>query len=102
MFDQKHANELIPDHMHDALRSYLEMGLLPGSFLTAVLENDLKGAFGAADHINASRLKDYVSFLSNFAPSSCWGSPEKVAAWVAMFDEESQQACDVSDSGDKP
>lgn len=79
---------LVPEHMQAGLMLYLEHGVLPGSFLTAVLENDLKGAFGRADHINESRIKDIVTFLYNYAPGPCWGSPQKVASWVASFSED--------------
>lgn len=84
MFDQKRADELVPEHMHEALKRYINEGLLPGSFLTAVLENNLREAVGAADSININRLADYIRFLYNFAPSPCWGSSAKVEAWVAI------------------
>lgn len=73
---------LIPEHMIGGLRRYIENGIEPGSFLEAVLCNDLKGAVGRADQTNKHRLHDYIMFLYNFAPSSCWGSPEKYTAWV--------------------
>jgi len=72
----------IPEHMRDGLRLYIDRGLPPGSFLMAVLTNDLAGAFGKADLINQSKIKDYVSFLYNHAPRQCWGSVEKVDEWI--------------------
>ena len=38
----------LPPHMHDVMRLYIEHGIEPGSFLTAVLSNDLMKALGKA------------------------------------------------------
>ena len=75
--------EILPEHMQDGMRLYIERGIEGGGFLTAVLCNDLMGALGKADSINRHALFDYGNFLYNEAPASCYGSPEKVAAWVA-------------------
>jgi hypothetical protein len=72
----------IPQYMHGGIIRYIEDGIMPGDFLSSVLQNDLKGACGAADQNNKHLLWDYVAFLYNNAPSMCWGSPEKVKAWV--------------------
>lgn len=73
---------LVPEHMRDGLKMYFDLGVMPGSFMTAVLSNDLRESFGRADEINRHRLFDIVSFLWMYAPASCWGSPEKVRDWV--------------------
>lgn len=72
---------LIPEHMHDGVQRYIEHGILPGSFLYAVLCNDLTEAVMNADSINANHLVGYIKFLSAYCPSECWGTPERVAAW---------------------
>jgi hypothetical protein len=74
--------DLIPDYMVGGLRRYIENGIEPGSFLSNLLRNDLKGTFLAADSTNVYLVRDYVDFLYNFAPSNCWGSEEKYEAWV--------------------
>jgi hypothetical protein len=63
---------------------YFEKGRPPGSFLAAVLANDLVGAVGQADDINKYRLADYVQWLYWEAPGRpCgWGSYEAVREWV--------------------
>lgn len=86
-WNQAKADELIPSHMHGGLYRYLVSGIEPGDFLMAVLENNLREAVGRADHINQPKLPDYIRYLYNYAPSKCWGSPEKVAAWVEMHAE---------------
>lgn len=72
----------LPSHIQDGFRVYIERHVLPGSFVRACLENDLSMAFGKADEINRERLYDIVRFLHNEAPGTCWGSREKVKAWV--------------------
>jgi len=54
-----------------------------GSFLTAVLSNNLTQACGRADDSNLRALPDIVRYCYNELPSDCWGSPEKVEAWRA-------------------
>ena len=74
--------DLIPDHMRGAMRRYVENGLPPGSFLEAVLSNDLRGAVSRADHINKHQLPNYVQFLANAVPASCHGSSYAVNDWI--------------------
>jgi hypothetical protein len=72
----------IPEHMMAGLLRYIEHGVYPGDFLTAVLENDLKEAVGRADDANLQCLPAYVGYLYNEAPGLCWGTPERVRNWV--------------------
>lgn len=75
--------DLIPEHMREGVDLWISRGVKPGSFLRAVLENNLWKAIGKADVINARCLPQIISFFYNEAPSPCWGSPEKVKAWAA-------------------
>ena len=68
--------------MVGAMRRYLEHGLVPGHFLTAVLSNDLMEAAGRADDENRAALFDWVKWLYNEAPRGSFGSPEAVKAWL--------------------
>jgi len=72
----------IPEHMQGALRRYVLEGIAPGHFLTAVICNDLKGAVGNADDTNLALLQTYVRWFYNIAPGQCWGSKEKMDAWM--------------------
>ena len=72
----------LPGHMHSAMRLYIERGYRPGSFLSAVLCNDLMEAIGRADDANVRALNAYAIYLYNYAPSACYGSPDKYDAWV--------------------
>ena len=74
----------LPSYMHDGMIDYLINGIYPGSFLTAVLENDLRRAVNAADNANLPALGDWVMFLYHHAPSIAWGSPKRVSEWIAV------------------
>lgn len=72
----------VPAHMRAGIARYVIFGTLPGSFLRAVLENDLMEAGRKGDDENRRRLFDYVMFLVNYAPGGCYGSPEAMQAWA--------------------
>jgi hypothetical protein len=82
----------IPEGILADLRAYVA-GNHPypfGSFVTAVLANDLVGAFGCADQQNQLRMLAYAQFLiwempgrSGDPESDLWGSYEAVANTVA-------------------
>lgn len=72
---------LIPEYMIGGLRRYIEHGVPPGSFLTALLSNDLRGTFECADDENRKCVENYVRFLYNYGPSECWGSRARFDAW---------------------
>ena len=73
----------IPTHMREGTQRYIENGIPPGDFLRALVENDLFGAMGKADDVNQRAMFYWCVFFYNEAPSGCFGSPQKVAAWIA-------------------
>jgi hypothetical protein len=75
--------EHLPEGLRGGMNRYIEHRVPPGNFLTAVLSNDLRRACERADDVNRHLLFEIVGWLYNEAPSPCWGSPEKVAAWLA-------------------
>lgn len=72
----------IPDHTQESFESYIIYGLPPGSFMLAVLSNDLLGAVSHADTWNKQRIVEIVQWMAARAPIACWGSHEKVATWL--------------------
>ena len=74
---------ILPKHMHGAMFRWITLGIRPGSFGMACLENKLVQAFSHADEINTERMLDWATWLYGYAPADCWGSPEKVNAWEA-------------------
>lgn len=71
----------IPSHNHSGIHLFIENGVQTGSFLSAILDNDLKMACARADLENQSAIFDIVYFLWNYAPFDCWGSEEKRLNW---------------------
>ena len=80
--------EGVPQHLFDSLRAYVAYGHPTGSFLRAVLENDLIEAFGRADPESRYYLHRIASLVYNHLPArtfGCWGSPAAVDEWIAHF-----------------
>ena len=73
---------LIPEHMREGMKDYIEKGQAPGSFLSAVLCNDFMTAAARADHINLNALVKYIHFLYNEAPAGCHSSESNFKAWM--------------------
>jgi len=74
--------DYMPDKLVAALERYVERGIPTGGFLRACLENDLLLATSTADDNNLLILRDIVKYICNELPSACWGSREKVKAWL--------------------
>lgn len=78
----------INDYIYGALERYLNHGIMPGSFMTAVLENNLSEAFGRADSFNTANMKNIVGYVYNNVPANAWGSREKVDEYLKQFKGE--------------
>lgn len=72
----------VPAHTQGVLIRYIENRYDPGSFLTAVLSNDLFGAVWRADRENLQALENICRFIYSDMPADSWGSPERVAGWL--------------------
>jgi len=73
----------IPGHTQQAIERYVVHGVEPGEFLRACLCNDLFGAVGKADSSNKANLPAIAQFIYNRIPRECYGSSERVDAWIA-------------------
>lgn len=71
------------DETKDCIDAYVEKGTPTGSFLQAVIDNDLKKAFDRADDRNAATLRAIVAYFYNFCPAGCWGFKGAYSAWIA-------------------
>jgi len=69
-------------HVLSAVMRYIEEGIPPGDFLKAVICNKLKESFMWADETNIANMFGIVSWMYNHAPLQCWGSEEKMRAWL--------------------
>lgn len=82
MMNWKEKLTMLPERMRGGVERYIEHGIPPGDFLTAVLCNDLCGAVGRADDENVKLLDVYVRYFYSHAPHQCWGSHERFRAWI--------------------
>ena len=82
----------LPAHMQHGMKLYVEKGIAPGSFLTAVLCNDLMEACARADDTNLYALPTYARWLYNRVPATCFGSREAFEAWIAKGGLEGRKA----------
>ena len=73
----------VPQPLHNGLVEYFAARRPTGSFLRAVLENDLRQACVRADDVNRWEIANIVLFLHSYVPSPAWGSPSAVQAWLA-------------------
>lgn len=72
----------IPQHLHGGIVRYLRDGVIPGSFLQAIISNELRQACAAADmSLNMGHLKALTGWLRDCAPLGSFGSLEKMQAW---------------------
>ncbi len=76
---------MIPPHMQNAIDLWVNHGCPHpsemGSFLRAVLTNDLKAAAIFADDKNRAALADWALYLYNHVPSLCHGDEARLEAW---------------------
>jgi len=72
----------LPPHLQGGVKRYIEEGVPPGGFLTAVIENNLRLAVGHADSTSLAALPEIVQFFYNESPGDCWGTPEKRKLWM--------------------
>lgn len=71
-----------PVHILDAINRYVEHRHRPGGFVTAVLSNNLIGAFNTADKESRHGLGDILKYIYWEIPAESWGSLSKVEAWL--------------------
>lgn len=76
----------IPQHTLQGLERYVKDHTPTGSFLEAVLSNDLFKAVEKADYLNLRALVEIVKYIYNEIPVCCWGSSEKYEAWVVRVE----------------
>src|SRR5689334_13211518 len=69
----------VPDHLLPGLQRYFEGRIATGSFLRAVLENDLRSAIARGDPTSFAALPTLVAWIERNAPPGSWGSADAVA-----------------------
>lgn len=68
---------------HESLERYAKYRIPTGSFLHAVLSNDLMRAIMHADGDNWHDIAEICIYVHNHLPIECYGSPKAVKEWLA-------------------
>ena len=71
-----------PVHILDSIDRFVRHRIAPGSFVTAVLSNDLTGAFLAGDEDSLRGLRDIMRYVHWEIPGVCHGSKSIVERWL--------------------
>ena len=74
--------EECPQEIVDTIQAYVEHRLEPGSFVRAVLENDLCTAVFQAHPLMLPYLRAVCLYVYWEIPGNCWGSKEIVERWL--------------------
>jgi hypothetical protein len=82
--DFRHHGLHVPEHLHNAIRAYIDNHRVPGDFLQAVICNNLMNAASRADSQSLPNLLAIVSYFYNEAPGNCWGSKEQMEWWASL------------------
>jgi hypothetical protein len=82
----------IPERMRGGIIRWVEEGLPPGNFLSAIIRNDLSWTLAAADAENRELIPLYVRWFHWEAPAACHGSSEAAKAWEAQGGLKKRQA----------
>ena len=60
----------VPHHMRGGYKLYVEHGISPGSFGSAILEQDVEKARRMADHINAGCIDTQIAWVKKYVPQN--------------------------------
>lgn len=80
-----------PNSSGEAFQRFIEEGIPTGSFLEALLSNDLAQACARADYINQALIFEYTHFMWDELPLSAWGSRENYKNWIAHVNKIKQE-----------
>lgn len=73
----------VSELIKDSIEKYVEHRIEPGSFLMAVLENDLMLAMGNADSYNRASLFQICQYVMKNVPRHIRGNRSSVANWLS-------------------
>ena len=81
-----HQQYTLNEYLEPALDNYLIHGIQPGSFMTAVLCNDLHGAINRADSGNLINFALVCNEIIHRCPPDAFGSEQHVRDWIHDVD----------------
>ena len=80
----------IPHGFLTQLHSYIQNREMPGPFLLAILQNDLRKAVVHISPHLSKHIGPIAQWLYWEAPGLCWGSPERVESWLKGEGKDAQ------------
>lgn len=89
---QRKLEVMVLSNLQGGIIRYINHGIDPGHFMSAVISNDLKESLNRADENSRKNLFDIVSWFYNYAPHDCWGSKERFNTWRGIYNEEMTDA----------
>lgn len=81
----------VPDNLRDGIKAYIETGRPVGSFLAAIICNDLKGAVFSGHPGILINIPSIVRWFWNYAPSSCHGNENNYRGWTDARQKDMQE-----------
>lgn len=81
------ATYQIPKRYEAPLQAYVTSHAPTCHFLAAVLTNDLARACREGQHDAIANLPAIIAWLHENAPEKAWGNADRVAAWIASYDD---------------
>jgi len=78
--DLKNLDPKLKESLDRYARDHIECG----GFLSFALENNFMEAVCRADDNSLQQLQEIALYIYNDLPAQCWGSKEKVKAWLAV------------------
>jgi len=77
--------------MVPGIKRYVEKGLDPGHFLTALFSNELTNTFARADETNTPLIREWVLWVYDEMPGDTVGSRATVQSYASRKQKERQQ-----------
>lgn len=87
---RKDLADKVPEHLREGLARYVIHGIHPGSFLCAVIDNNLHGAIRYGDDDSLAGIKAIITFLWNSTPAACFGSKDRRFEWEGLVREAAE------------
>ena len=72
----------LPENFREAVRCYVAYGVTPGNTLYAILTNNLLDTVCRLQPDLLAQIEEITLWFHWEVPSRCWGSPDKVKAWI--------------------
>ena len=74
--------------MVPGIKRYVEHGIMPGGFMTALFSNELTNTFAHADETNTPLIREWVLWVHNEMPGDTVGSRATVQSYASRKQKE--------------